>query len=214
MKIKIFSTLFLLCIFIGVTAQTLSSYLFEEFQDGFVQYKDGRRFAVPLNFNLITGKYVFTDNADNLEKEFTEPEMVVNMQIGSRVFLMSEGEATEVIQAEPRFWVLYSGMKKKAPDKISYGGTSETASVDSYSSLSGKGIISGIRENARMVADVHKEYKIQVGKRNKSFYNKRSFLKAFPKKKRADLETYMDENETNFDSVEQVFELYQYAISL
>ncbi len=193
---------------------TPSPYLFDEFQDGYVVYKDGRKFSVKLNFNLVTGKYLFKEKTDSLEKEFTEPEMVLSMLIDDRTFLMSAGKATELIQVNPRFLVYYIGLKKKAPDKISYGGTSETASVDSYTSLAGKGLISGVRENNRIIADVHKTYKVQVGKRNRNFYNKRTFLRIFPKQKRPIIESYIDEKEVNFDSVEQVFALYQYVISL
>lgn len=191
-----------------------SPYLFDSFQESYVQYKDGRRFAVPLNFNLVTGEYVFVDRSDGLEKEFSEPELIAIIQIGTRKFLPTQGKATEIIQAEPKFYVFYTGLKKKAPDKITYGGTTETASVDNYSGLAGKGIISGVEKNSRIVADVHKSYEVQVGKKSRGFYNKRSFLKIFPKKNRTNLDAFIDEHKIDFDSVEQVFELYQYAISL
>lgn len=196
------------------TGKTNSPYLFDEFQDAIILYKDGRQFAVPLNFNLVTGRYVFIDKADKLEKEFSDPDLVTAMHIGARIFLMSEGKATEVIQANPKFHVSYTGLKKKAPSTVSYGGTSETASVDSYTGLAGKGIISGVQSHNRIVADVNKTYEVQIGKRNRSFYNERSFLRIFPKDERAKLESFIKENQISFDSIEQVFDLYQYAISL
>ncbi|ULB35306.1 MULTISPECIES: hypothetical protein [Proteiniphilum] len=215
MKSLLHLLIFAFCLSTYITAQTdksNSSYLFEDFQDAIIFYKDGRQFAVPLNFNLANGRYVFIDKTDQREKEFSDPSMVVAMHVGKRIFLMSEGKATEVIQADPKFHVSYTPLKKKAPAKVTYGGTTETASVDSYTGLTGKGIISGVRENNRVVADISRTYEVQLGKRNRNFYNKRSFLKIFPKDKKANLESYIEENETDFDSVEQVFQLYQYAI--
>ncbi|MDD4776954.1 MAG: hypothetical protein PHV53_01565 [Fermentimonas sp.] len=191
-----------------------SKYLFEEFQDAYIYYKDGRVFAVPVNFDLEKGIYVFIDNATKEVNEFTDPDMVVSMHVGDRIFMMSKGKATEVIQAEPKFHVFYTAQKKKAPSGISYGGTSETASVDSYKGLAGKGLISGIQSDNRIVADVSKSYEVRIGRRDRSFYNQRSFVRLFPKNKRDTINTYIEEKKVDFNSSEQVLELYQFATEL
>lgn len=196
------------------TGKENTKYLFEEFQDAYIYYKDGRVFSVPLNFDLVKGIYVFIDNDNKEENEFTEPDRVLAMHVGDRIFLMSRGKATEVIQAEPKFHVLYTALKKKAPSGISYGGTSETASVDSYTGLGGKGLISGIPSDNRVVADISKSYEARIGRRDRSFYNQRSFVRLFPKDKRAAIDTYIEEKEVDFNSTEQVLELYQYATEL
>lgn len=213
-KIRILILAFLLPV--CITAQTRednSKYLFEEFQDSYIYYKDGRVFSVPLNFDLAKGIYVFIDE-NKEENEFTDPDQVIAMHVKERIFLMSRGKATEVIQAEPKFHVFYSALKKQAPSDISYGGTSETASVDSYKRLGGKGLISGIQSDNRIVADVSKSYEARIGKRDRSFYNQRSFVRSFPKEKRAAIDTYIEEKEVDFNSTEQVLELYQYATEL
>ncbi len=213
-KIRILILAFLLPV--CITAQTgkdNSKYLFEEFQDSYIYYKDGRVFSVPLNFDLAKGIYVFIDE-NKEENEFIDPDQVIAMHVKERIFLMSRGRATEVIQAEPKFHVFYTALKKKAPSGISYGGTSETASVDSYTRLGGKGLISGIQSDNRIVADVSKSYEVRMGKRDRSFYNQRSFVRLFPKDKRAAIDTYIEEKEVDFNSTEQVLELYQYATEL
>lgn len=213
-KIRILILAFLLPV--CITAQTgkdNSKYLFEEFQDSYIYYKDGRVFSVPLNFDLAKGIYVFIDE-NKEENEFTDPDQVIAMHVKERIFLMSRGKATEVIQAEPKFHVFYSALKKQAPSDISYGGTSETASVDSYTGLGGKGLISGIQSDNRVVANVSKSYEARIGKRDRSFYNQRSFVRLFPKEKRAAIDTYIEEKEVDFNSTEQVLELYQYATEM
>ena len=125
---------------------------------------------------------------------------------------MSEGKATEVLLAEPKFHVQYTAQKKKAPDKITYGGTSETASVNSYSGLAGQGVTSRAQANNFIVQNVNVSYEVQVGKRSRSFYNQRSFLRIFPRAQRANLESYIEQNQVDFESTEEVLQLYQYAM--
>ena len=212
--------LFQLCIFIlgfsfyasAQTDKSGSSYLFEEFQDAIIFYNDGRQFSVPLNFNFATGRYVFIDRADQQEKEFSNPNLVVALHVGERIFLMSEGKATEVILSDPKFHVFYTARRKKAPANIPYGGTSETASVDSYSGLAGQGVTSRVKANNFIVKGVNKTYEVEIGKKSRSFYNQRSFLRIFPRDKRENLASFIEAHQTDFDSVEQVVQLYQYAM--
>ena len=49
---------------VGLFAQNTkdnSSYLFDEFQDCLIVYKDGRQFTAPVNYDLIKKHYVFKD---------------------------------------------------------------------------------------------------------------------------------------------------------
>lgn len=130
---------------VGLFAQNTkdnSSYLFDEFQDCLIVYKDGRQFTAPVNYDLIKKHYVFKD-PEQQEKEFSDPELIAVLRIGNRSFLIGKQEAVEVIQAQPKFNVIYTGDTRRAPKKISYGGTTQTASVDNYSGLTGTGLSGG-----------------------------------------------------------------------
>lgn len=190
-----------------------SGFLFEKFTDSFIYYRDGRRFNVPLNYNLITRQFIFIDKQDdNQKKEFTEPGMIVAIEVDGRTFLPPSEGATEVIQSEPPFYVSYQAtVKKEKP--VAYGGTTQTASVDSYSQLRGVGQIGGVDGTQKSLASVDKEYKVKVGKRTKRFSNEKQFLKLFPEKKEA-LLRYMEEKQVDFDNVRQVLDLYNYARGL
>lgn len=63
-----------------------SSYLFDEFQDCLIVYKDGRQFTAPVNYDLIKKHYVFKD-PEQQEKEFSDPELIAVLRIGNRSFL-------------------------------------------------------------------------------------------------------------------------------
>lgn len=86
---------------VGLFAQNTkdnSSYLFDEFQDCLIVYKDGRQFTAPVNYDLIKKHYVFKD-PEQQEKEFSDPELIAVLRIGNRSFLIGKQEAIEVIQA-------------------------------------------------------------------------------------------------------------------
>ena len=56
----------------GLVAQIDSTqFLLKGFQDGYVFYKDGRQFQVPMNYSLLIKKFLFLDPNDNNNiKEF------------------------------------------------------------------------------------------------------------------------------------------------
>lgn len=215
MKQLLFLSVSLICLCATVLAQPEagSGYLFNRFKDAFIYYRDGRRFNVPLNYNLITHQYIFIDKQDdNQKKEFTEPGMIVAIEVDGRTFLPPAEGATEVIQSEPPFYVSYRGMVKKEKS-TAYGGTTQTASVDTYSRIRGVGQIGGTDGTQKSVAAIDKEYKVKIGKRIKRFSNEKQFLKLFSNHKEA-LLRYLAEKQVDFDNIRQVLDLYNYACGL
>lgn len=184
-------------------------YLFPEFTNGYVYYKDGRIFHVPLNYNLFNGQFLFIDN-DNIKKEFSNPDMVTSLKIGERIFLpVSNKETAELIQSEPKILLQYSGTKKVKKD-LTYGGKTETASVDSYSNLI---YGSGDNEANTFLGKIKYKFYIEIDKRLKSFSSEKQFLKIFPKHK-AQLKQYIDGYKIDFNSIGGVTKLCNYALSL
>ena len=113
-----------------------AQFLLRNFENGYVYYKDGRTFNVPLNYSLLIKKFLFQDQHDNNNiKEFSEPEMVATIKIGERIFLPTKDGATEVLQKDPPIFVQYRGALKWEGKQVGYGGRSETSAVDSYSSF-------------------------------------------------------------------------------
>ncbi len=126
----------------------------------------------------------------NNKKEFSDPELIAVLRIGNRSFLIGKQEAVEVIQAQPKFNVIYTGDTRRAPKKISYGGTTQTASVDNCR-INDIGLSGGIQDAQRIVTGINKTYEVGVGKKTKRFYNKKSFLKLFPKKQQVRWNRYI-----------------------
>lgn len=207
--------LFCIAEFICLSAQSKQSgYLFKKNQDAIIYYKDGRQFSVPLNYNLLTRQYVFIDKSDNnQQKEFTEPAMIVVIEIGKRTFLPPSEGATERIQAEPPFHVEYQGTSKRAGVSVGYGGTTETASASNYSGMRGNFIVGGVESDNKILTGIDKVYKVKVGKKMRLFFDKKKFLKLFASQKEP-LEKYIIDNHIDFGVTEQVLGLYNYAVGL
>ena len=189
---------------------TVSQFLFDDYQEALILYKDGRQFTAPVNFDLLNGHYLFIDAKDKRPKQFANPEMIALIRIGSRSFLLEHNATTEVLQAEPLFQVTYSGNLRPAPKNLTYGGTTQTAAVDAYVGYSGSTVLGSQRQSMnKIVAGIDKRYGIKIGKKTKRFYNQSSFLKAFPKQQRAKVEEYLSKKDIDFNDVQQVFDLYK-----
>ena len=187
-----------------------SQFLFDDYQEALILYKDGRQFTAPVNFDLLNGHYLFIDAKDKQPKQFANPEMIALIRIGSRSFLLEHNATTEVLQAEPLFQVTYSGNLRPAPKNLTYGGTTQTAAVDAYVGYSGSTVLGSQRQSMnKIVAGIDKRYEIGIGKKTKRFYNQSSFLKAFPKQQRAKVEEYLSKKDIDFNDVQQVFDLYK-----
>lgn len=183
-----------------------SKYLFPEFTDSYVYYKDGRVFQVPTNYDLFGNKFIFIDK-DNEQKEFSEPNMILSIKVGTRTFIPTSGnEAAEIIQDTPRLLVQYIGDKRIKKD-LTFGGKSETASVDAYSNL-----IYGTGDNEKNTVLVKIDYQfyIEKNKRLKRFSTEKQFLKIFPKQKEQ-IKQYINENKVDFGSIEQVIKLCNFV---
>ena len=209
MRVLFVLFIYLFGITIPIWSQTnnLTHFLFNEFQNALIFYKDGRQFQASVNFNLLEGHYLFIDAKDKEAKQFSNPELIALLRIGERRFLIGNKETIEIIQTEPLFQVRYSGNLRKAPKKITYGGITQTAAVDNYSRIVGNNL--NALNNDQIVTGVNKTYEMKVGKKTKRFFSKSSFIKAVPKQLRPDMESYLMKNEVNFEDVQQVLELYR-----
>lgn len=205
--------LFIVLVMLLVTSavwcqEKTGQYLFPEFVSSYIYYKDGRVFQVPTNYDLLKNRFIFIDK-DNEKKEFSDPDMIVSIKVGDRTFRqISDEDVAEVIQAEPLILVQYLGDKRIKKD-LTFGGKTETASVDSYSNMV---YGTGDDEKNTVVTKIDHQFYIE-NKKLKSFSTEKQFLKVFPKHKE-ELKKYIDENKVDFNSIDQVVKLCNYAFTL
>jgi len=195
-----------------------AQYLFPEFQDGQVLYRDGRVFKVQLNFSLVSNRFVFIDTFDdNSIKEFAEVNMIGSVKTGDRVFQVnSKGEASEILKLkDPIILVEYRGKIVDRGRKAAYGGRSQTSSIDSYSSFQSGGLSYKLEGDDRwIISGVEKKYQVEHKGKLKKFSTIKQFLKIYPKQHTAALEEFIKNKNISLESVEQVMDLCNYANSL
>ncbi|MBC5632720.1 hypothetical protein [Parabacteroides hominis] len=193
-----------------------SEYLFNDFQKSLIYYKDGRVFSVKVNYNLARNAFMFIDENDNNNiKLFAEPDMVRTLKIDNRIFqLNSKGLAQEHLNQEPYLAVTYRGKSRPEGKQVGYGGRSETASVDSYSSIQSGGHSYNLETEKIILADVEKRYTIKKNKKQKQFQSSKQFLKLYPKEQEETIKAYIKSNKINFDEPQQVLQLVKYAEAL
>lgn len=190
-------------------------FLFDDFTESTIVYRDGRQFKAKLNFSLLVNRFIFIDETDdNNLKEFGEPDKIAVVKAGERTFLMNRnGTAKEVLQTQPPITVQYKGKVKGEGKNAGYGGKSETSAIESRSTLYSGGQLHKLEGEKRIVYGIDKTYQIEKDKKTRTFISAKQFLKIYPKIKEQ-LETYIAENKVDFSSVEQVLALYNYADAL
>lgn len=189
--------------------------LFEKFEEGLVYYRDGRQFSVPLNYNIVNRQFLFIDkNDNNAIKAFAEPDLVTLVKVGERLFLHDKKEIKEVVQIEPPITVLYKPKIKEKGKRAGYGGYSETSAIENISGIQSGGIYYKFEgENNIILSRVEKIYHIVHDKKKQKFFNEKTFLKIYSKQKDP-LKQYIDKNKINFNSIDQVIQLCNYAAEL
>lgn len=205
-----------------VIASTLSAqeanqeYLFNDFQQSLIYYKDGRVFGAKVNYNLARNAFMFIDQNDNDNiKLFAEPEMIRVLKIDDRIFqLAPRGLAQEYLSQEPYLTVTYRGKSRPEGKQVGYGGRSETAAVDSYSSIQRGGHSYKLETEKIILADVEKRYAIKRNGKTKTFQTAKQFVKLYPKNQREAIQVYIKNQNTDFDKPQQVVLLVKFAEAL
>lgn len=191
--------------------ESISPFLFEDYTDAIVFFKNNAQVKGKLNFYIPTGEYFFIDTADgNQIKSLGDLDQINMIRFGKRIFLPSHKGGVEVLSADPLFYVQYKAVIRDQGRTVGFGGTSSLGSVKSYSSNSaGDAYVSD-----PLKFEVGHLYNIYyIGKKQKEISSMKQFLKFYSDHKEA-LEKYIDENDIKFDNALQMMQLVQYAHSL
>lgn len=197
--------------------ENLSQYLFPEFEEAQVIYRNGRAYNVKVNYNLVGNRFLFIDTYDNdILKEFADVENVGVIKVGERLFMITnKGIVQESLQTtKPRILVEYKGKVKDLGQKAAYGGRSQTSAIESITTFNHSGMTYRLDNDPRyVISGVNKRYYVEKDKKMKSFTTVKQFTKIFSSHK-AEIEKYIKDNNIDFDSVEDVIILCNYADSL
>lgn len=194
--------------------QKYAEWLFDDFSEALVVSRTGAQYAVELNYSLLDNCFYFKDAFDNNElKRFAATAQVAKVKVGERLFVVAKNDKVqEVLQAEPSILLAYKG-KTKAPKKGGYGGSTETAAVETRSTLSSGGQIYHLEGDTRIVYGIDRMYEIVVNNKKRTCSSLAQLLKVYSHQE-SELKAYMKDNKVDFNNAEDVVRLINYANSL
>ena len=210
MQIKYLTLFLLLSTTVFLKAQetlTLSHYLFPDFQPGVVLLKNGVRNNAKLNYNAASEEMVFDENGKTLAIGDAVLSQIDTVFVSDEKFIRINNKFVRILIDKPEIDLFVEHKCKIIPPgkPTAYGGTSQTSSASSYSS-----ILSGGKVYDLKLPDDYKIMPYNVFWRNRngklqSFLNLGQLKKIYRDKKKL-VDDYLKKNEvklTNEKSVEE-----------
>lgn len=182
----------------------VSHYLFPEFREGVVLMKDGRRNPAKLNYNAASEEMVFMQNKQILAISEPSLSQVDTVFFNDRKFVLHNMKFMEILHQGDFKLFAYYKCKVIPPGKpAGYGGTSQTSSVDSYSSWSMDGRVYELKLPDDFEVKPFNIYYLNDGAGWKEFKTMRQLKNHFKKSKKQ-LDQYLKEQKVDFDDAEAV----------
>ncbi len=207
MKYK--SLLLLLLITVSLHAQEtvrISHYLFPDFQPGVVLMKNGTRNNAKLNYNTASEEMVFDKNGELLAISDVLLPQIDTVFILNEKFIRVNNKFMKIIIDEPEFSLFVEHKCRLIPPgkPAAYGGTSQTSSTTSYSSIMADGKIYHLKLPDDFKVRPYNIFWISRNGKLQSFSNIGQLKKIYRDKKKV-IGDYLKENDvemTNEKSVE------------
>jgi len=193
--------------------QKISPFLFEEFLEAEVFFKDGSRYIETMNYNLLSGKFCFIDSKTREIQDVSNPQDIALVKLAGRVFYQEKKGVVEVVPITPPLFVQYKALIRKESNRGAYGTTSETSSIHTYGGFTVNGSRYELRKEELVIGKRYQHYWLEKNGKRKAFKNFKQFLKLYPEHKVA-LEQFIKENQLDIDNVEHVKVLCVHAESL
>ncbi len=184
-------------------AKGSTPYLFPQFTEGTIVFKDGSTHTGMLNYNSAVDEMQFIGPNEQI-LSFAEPEKVATVTIANRRFMNHQNRFVEILVAGPISLFLRIHQKRFAEKIGAYGGASGTTSIDSYSSYKGNdGRYTDLSPNEAVTYKAEYLFYLLRGDKMKMVLTKSELLKYFPSVKEL-LKQEMEQQNVKFDDVESV----------
>lgn len=207
MKNKKLILLFVFLPFFVMAQQTenLSHYVFPEFHRGVVLLKNGVRNNAMLNYNSLSEEMVFEENGQMLAIGKVLLPQIDTVFIADRKFIRQDDKFVEIRIDKPEI-ALYIEHKCRVtpPGKPApYGGTSQTSSTTSYSSIMTEGRLYDLKLPGDYKITPYTVYRLKRNGKWQSFSNVGQLKKLYRDKKDM-VDTYLKNNDFDIKKPENV----------
>jgi hypothetical protein len=199
---------------VQLTAQTTSNgnfpqYLFPGFTRSVVKMKTGSSYNAVLNYNTVTGNMVWEKDGKLLD--LTNMESVDTIFLQNRKFIPVDKVFYEVLVNAPiSLFIQHKSDLVPAGSPSGYGGTSQTASIKNFSSMSLKSGTYNLEIPPDYTINPSSVYWIRKSNTMFSFLNKRQFLKIFPGKN-DEIEKFIKQNHIKLENRDDLIKLVNHC---
>ena len=190
----------------------MPQYLFSDFSNSLVVMKSIKSQNVMINYNMVTERMVFTQDASYYN--LSNPEMVDTIYLNQKIFVPFGNTFFEMLQSRPiALFIQHKGELEEAGVPSGYGGTSKTTASVNLANID--------RSKASFNLPIPDNYSIRIanvfwirlGDKMLDFTNEKQFLQLFPDKSKQ-LKEYIKKNHLKIDNPDHLKQLVNYCGTL
>ncbi|MDR0543571.1 MAG: hypothetical protein LBH19_15360 [Dysgonamonadaceae bacterium] len=192
----------------------VKTLLFLQFEKGYVVLKEGYvKLSAQLNYDLLEERMLYLE-ADSLLNEL-DASAVMLVVINGRSFFPAKNKAfyERIETGASEYYICHKTKMSSQGKSTGYGAYSQTASVGgiAVATAAGNLYLLGPEEKSEGIDDssIH----IKKGKKFEKINSLKNLLKCF-KSHQPEIEAYAEENKTDFNRLENVKNIVEYALSL
>ena len=195
---------------------TSLQFVFPNFMDGKVAYKNGRTISGMLNYNILIGEMQFVDIESQSVFALADLNNVAMIEIAGRIFVPSSGkEFYEILyNGRTQLAVRFRGNRLSHGRETPYGNTGPSARSSDMTAVNVDGYFSTLDAKENIRVTVNTDYYLIDGKKRRLITNSKAFLKTFSKDKAGAIEQFIRQNSINFNNRSDLILLVDYCNQL
>lgn len=212
--------MFLALFFIGINVvsgqQKSSTYLWDEFKDGILIFKDNSRQEGYVNYHYGLNKLVFLTDKNSTDGYVLSKDMgLAAVSSGTTMFYFDDNDYVwEIIHQSPVIKLTHRGKYSDTGISTGYGNSTSTMGTQVTSLNSGGSMHSLIADNRYKITGVEKLFRIIKDDKERQFANFKQLANAYPKQYRKTIEEYAKDNNLSIKNIEDVLAVVEFAESL
>lgn len=202
-----------LCAQAGDDFSSMPQLLYPQFSASTILLKDGRTKKMLMNYNMVSGKMVFTESGNIFDIQ--TPELIDTVFINNSKFVKSGSRFFELLLKAPVSLLLdYKAEIVPAGKPAGYGGTSQVSATTTLSGISDGSAYYNLKLPSQYTLKTERVYVLKDKDGNLSnFSTSRQFLKLFPDLE-SQLQDFIKQNKVRFDDSRSVARLAGYCNGL
>lgn len=206
--------LFLLLISTSLHAQetiNLSHYVFPDFQPGVVLLKNGVRNNAKLNYNAASEEMVFDENGKLLAIGDAILPQIDTVFVSNEKFIRVNNKFVKIIIDEPGndLFIEYKCRLIPSGKPAAYGGTSQTSSTTSYSSIMSDGKVYSLKLPDDYKVKPYNVYWLNRDGKLQSFSNISQLKRIYRDKKKL-IDDYLKKNDVKINDEKSIRDAITY----